>query len=190
MSIPLREALAIIAAHRGERVVIPTMASVAVWPELSNSPLDFHYIPSSMGQGPALGLGLALAQPKHGAIVLCGDGSLLMNLGCLVTIANHPADLWIILLDNGQYEITGGQPVAGAHRTDFVGLARAAKVHRTYESAELDDFQHLAAHVFAGEGPVFVWLKIAGRAAVTTPAAPKPMAEQIAQLRSALGVVD
>ena len=53
----LREALEVLAAHRGRHVVITTMSSVGVWPGLSDTPLDFAYIPSSMGQGPALGLG-------------------------------------------------------------------------------------------------------------------------------------
>jgi len=190
MSMALEDALAVITKQRSRRVVISTMGSVAVWPELSDSPLDFHYIPSSMGQGPALGLGLALAQPNHGAIVLCGDGSLLMNLGCLVTIAQHPAPLWIVLLDNGQYEITGGQPVAGAGRTDFAALAKAAGISRVYSFEMLLDWQNAAARIFEGDGPVFVWLRIIGRPGIKTPSPPKPMMEQIVQLREALAVDD
>ena len=61
-----RAALEVLAAHRGDHVVLTTMSAVAVWPQLSDTPLDFAYIPSSMSQGPALGLGLALAQPGRG----------------------------------------------------------------------------------------------------------------------------
>ncbi len=75
-----REALEILAAQRGDPVVISTMGSSGIWPTLSDTPLDFAYIPSSMGQGIALGLGLAIAQPTKQVIVLMGDGSLLMNL--------------------------------------------------------------------------------------------------------------
>src|SRR5689334_8387207 len=124
------EALEVVARHRGDRVVVTTMGSVGLWPRLSDSPLDFHYIPSSMGQGPALGLGLALAQPGRGVIVLNGDGCTLMNLGSLVTLANTPADLFLIIIDNELYEVTGGQPTAGSGHTDFAGLARAAGVRR------------------------------------------------------------
>src|SRR4051812_16117764 len=102
-----QEALEVLAAHRGNRVVISTMASIGVWPKLSDSPLDFYYLPSSMGQGPDLGLGLALAQPDHGVVVINGDGSMLMNLGSLVTLANHPANVFLIVMDNGLYEVTG-----------------------------------------------------------------------------------
>ena len=72
-----------------------------------------------MGQGPALGLGLALAQPGRGVVVVNGDGCMLMSLGSLVTLANHPADLYLLILDNGLYEVTGGQPTAGTGRVDF-----------------------------------------------------------------------
>lgn len=190
MPMSQRDALAVVARHRGDRVVISTMGAVGDWPALSDTATDFAYIPSSMGQGPALGLGLALAQPKRGAIVLCGDGSLLMNLGCVVTIAQHPANLWLVLLDNGLYEVTGGQPVAGAGRTDYAGLARAAAIGRVHSFDDLAAWQAGAESVFAGDGPAFVSLKLEGRRGQKTPAAPRPMAEQIARLRAALGVVE
>src|SRR5579863_7411280 len=93
------EALQVLASHRGDKVVVTTMSAVAIWPALSDTPLDFAFIPSSMGQGPPLGLGLALAQPGRGVVVVNGDGCTLMNLGCLVTLANHPADVYLLILD-------------------------------------------------------------------------------------------
>src|SRR5213596_2754463 len=98
-----REALEVLAAHRGERIVVTTMGSIAIWPQLSDSALDFAYIPSAMGHGPDLGLGLALAQPQRGVIVVNGDGCTLMNLGSLVTLATHPANLFLLIIDNGIY---------------------------------------------------------------------------------------
>jgi sulfopyruvate decarboxylase subunit beta len=188
MPMDQREALAVIAANRGERIVIPTMGAIALWPSISDGPLDFTYMPSSMGQVTSLGLGLALAQPKHGVVALCGDGSLLMNLGSLVTIAQHPAELWLILLDNRQYEITGGQPVVGAGRTDFAAMASAAGWRRIYAFDDLPNWQASAAEVFAGSGPVFVWLKLIPQPNQKTPTPPHPMPEMIARLRGALGV--
>src|SRR5262245_62318578 len=132
-----REALEVLAAHRGDRVVVTTMGSIGLWPALSDTPLDFAYIPSSMGQGVALGLGLAVATGR-GVVAVTGDGSLLMNLGCLVTVANHPAPLTVLLIDNGLYEVTGGQDVAGAGRTDFAGLARSAGIQRIYDFADTE----------------------------------------------------
>ena len=183
-----RQALEVLAAHRGGQVVISTMGSGGVWPKLSDTGRDFAYLPSSMGQGVALGLGLALARPAERVVVLMGDGSLLMNLGSLVTVAQHPAGLFVLLIDNGLYEVTGGQPVAGAGRTDFAGLARAAGIPRVYACGTLEEWRQTAPEALNPPGPVFVWLKVAGELGQQTPAPPRPMAEQIRRLREALGV--
>ncbi len=188
MPMDQRAALEVIAIHRGSRIVISTMGAVGFWQTISDTALDFTYMPSSMGQGPSLGLGLALAQPRHGAVVLCGDGSLLMNLGCLVTIAQQRPELWIILLDNSQYEVTGGQPVAGAGQTDYAGLARSAGIARTYSFDNVEEWRAKAADVFDGSGPAFVWLKLTPVAGQRTPTPAHPMAEQISRLRAALDV--
>jgi thiamine pyrophosphate-dependent acetolactate synthase large subunit-like protein len=184
----LCEALGILAAHRGQRIVIATMSSAALWPSLSDTPLDFIYIPSSMGQAPSLGQGLALAQPERGVIVLNGDGCTLMNLGCLVTLAHHPANVYLVIVDNELYEVTGGQATAGAGNVDFAGLARAAGIKRVYQFHTIDAWRAGAAEALSGTGPVFIWLKIEGRIGQKTPKAPRPMAEQIARLVQALGI--
>jgi thiamine pyrophosphate-dependent acetolactate synthase large subunit-like protein len=180
------EALSVLAEHRDDQIVVTTMTSCGVWPTLSDSPLDFHYIPSSMGQGPALGLGVALAQPGRRVVVVNGDGCTLMNLGCLVTIAAHPANVFVLVMDNALYEVTGGQPTAGAGRVDYAGLARAAGIGRVYRFDTLDAWKAGAAEALAGPGPVVVWLRLEGRLGQSTPKAARPMAEQIARLRSAL----
>jgi thiamine pyrophosphate-dependent acetolactate synthase large subunit-like protein len=184
----LREVLEVLAAHRGNRVVISTMASVGVWRQLSDGPLDFFYIPSAMGHASDLGLGLALARPERGVIVVNGDGSMLMNLGSLVTIAAQRAPLYLLVIDNGLYEVTGGQPVPGAGRTDFAGLARAAGIPRVYAFPDLEAWKHGATEALTGPGPVIIWLPVQGRRGEKTPLPPRPMAEQIARLRQALGV--
>jgi thiamine pyrophosphate-dependent acetolactate synthase large subunit-like protein len=183
----LREALEVLAAHRRQRIVITTMSPITPWHELSGTPLDFAYIPSSMGQAPALGLGLALAQPERGVIVVNGDGCMLMNLGSLVTIAQHPTNLYLLIIDNGQYEVTGGQPTAGAGHTDFVGLARAAGIRRVYSFDTVESWRAGAAEALSGTGPVVIWLKVEPKMGQKTPAPPRPMAEQIARLKEALG---
>ena len=182
-----RDALEVLAAARREQVVITTMGSVAIWPELSDSPRDFHYLPSSMGQAVPLGLGLCLAKPGQGVVVLSGDGGLLMNLGCLVTVAQHAVPLFIILIDNGLYEVTGGQDVPNAGRTDFAAIARGAGLPRVHAFDTLGAWKTGAAACLEGSGPVFVWLKVKGERGKATPSAPRPMAEQIARLRGVLG---
>jgi thiamine pyrophosphate-dependent acetolactate synthase large subunit-like protein len=185
MPMTARQALEVLAHHRGERIVITTMTAVDVWPKLSDTPLDFAYLPSAMGHAPGLGLGLALAS-GHGVIVVNGDGSMLMNLGNLVTLAAHPADVFLLILDNGLYEVTGGQVTAGAGRTDFAQVARGAGIRRVYQFATVADWQAGAAEALAGPGPVVVCLAIEGRLGQKTPKAPRPMAEQIRRLREAL----
>jgi thiamine pyrophosphate-dependent acetolactate synthase large subunit-like protein len=140
-----------------------------------------------MGQGPALGLGLALAQSRHGVVVVTGDGSLLMNLGCLVTLANNPADLFLLLIDNGVYEVTGGQPTPGAGRTDFAGLARAAGIRRVYSCETVQEWRGAVAEALSGRGPVLIWLRVAARPDQQAPTRARPMKEQITRLRQLLG---
>jgi thiamine pyrophosphate-dependent acetolactate synthase large subunit-like protein len=180
-----REALEVLAEHRGRHVVVTTHGSVDLWVSLSDTPLDFAYVPASMGQGPDLGLGLALAQGR-GVVVVCGEGHLLMNLGCLVTIASHPADLFLLVIDNGVYEVTGGQPSPGAGRTDFAGLARAAGIPRVYSCRTAEEWRRVAPEALAGPGPVAVWLKVEARPGQRAPKAMRPMDDQIARLRRLL----
>jgi sulfopyruvate decarboxylase subunit beta len=184
----LHEALKVVADHRGQRIVVAAMSAAGVWPSLSDTPLDFIYIPSAMGQAPSLGLGLALAQPERGVLVFNGDGCTLMNLGCLVTLAHHPANVYLLIVDNSLYEVTGGQPIAGAGRVDFAGLARAAGIERVYSYDNADAWQAGAAEALNGAGPVVVCLKVEGRIGQKTPKAPRTMAEQIARLRYSLGL--
>jgi thiamine pyrophosphate-dependent acetolactate synthase large subunit-like protein len=183
-----REALEVLAQHRGERIVVTTMASIAIWPQLSDSPLDFAYMPSAMGHGPALGLGLALSHPEHGVIVVNGDGSMLMNLGSLVTLAGQPANLYLVIIDNELYEVTGGQPTAGAGHTDFAGMARAAGIRRVYRFDRAETWRAGAAESLSGAGPVVIWLQVEGRLGQKTPTPPRPMGEQITRLKQVLGV--
>jgi thiamine pyrophosphate-dependent acetolactate synthase large subunit-like protein len=183
-----RQALEVVARHRGNMIVVTTMSSVGIWPQLSDSPLDFHFIPSAMGHGPGLGLGLALSHPERGVIVVNGDGCMLMNLGSLATLADHPANVCLVILDNGLYEVTGGQVTAGAGHVDFATLARGAGIGRVFAFDSLEKWEAGAALALSGPGPVVVWLRVEGRPGQTTPKAPRPMHEQIARLRESLGV--
>lgn len=183
-----REALEVLAARRGDHVVVTTMGSVGLWPALSDTPRDFHYLPSSMGQGVPLALGLCLAKPGTPVAVLVGDGGLLMNLGCLVTAAQFAVPLRVLLVDNGLYEVTGGQPVANAGRTDFAAFARGAGFARVYSCDTRTGWEAVAAEALSGPEPSFAWLRVRGERGKATPTAPRPMAEQVARLRAALGV--
>jgi sulfopyruvate decarboxylase subunit beta len=183
-----RQALEVVVPLRGERIVVSTMSAAGLWPTLSDSPLDFAYIPSAMGHAPSLGMGLALAQPDRGVLVLNGDGCTLMSLGNLVTLAHHPANIHVLILDNGHYEVTGGQPHAGAGHVDFAMIARGAGIARVYFFADLAAWQAGAAAALAGRGPVVIHLKVEALAGQKTPKPPRPIVEQIRRLQEALGV--
>jgi thiamine pyrophosphate-dependent acetolactate synthase large subunit-like protein len=183
-----RQALEVVQAHRGKRIVVTTMSAAGLWPALADGPLDFAYIPSAMGHGPSLGLGMALAQPERGVIVLNGDGCQLMSLGNLVTLAQSAANLFVVILDNGHYEVTGGQPHAGAGHVDYAAIARGAGIKRVHTFATLAEWQAGAAEALGGAGPAVVHLKVEALPGQKTPKAPRTMAEQIRRLQQALGV--
>ena len=92
-------------------------------------PQNFYML-GSMGLAVPIALGTAIAQPKRHVVALEGDGSLLMQLGCLATVAARaPKNLTIVVWDNGIYQITGGQKTASAATADLVAIAQACR-HR------------------------------------------------------------
>lgn len=155
------EAQKVISRHRSNAIVVPTMTANFEWPQVStNVDLDFSFI-GAMGKASSVGLGLALARPDKKVIVLDGDGSLLMNLGSLVTIANMaPRNLVHFVFENSVYRITGGQPTPGTGKIDFVGLARAAGYPNVHEFEELDSLENSIETVLNQAGPTFVCLKM------------------------------
>lgn len=115
------------ALRRSDDVVVTSMSVVRPWGLLSDSDLDFASADSAMGHAADLALGIALGQPERRVICLNGDGSMLMCLGSLATIVDAgAANLRLIVVDNGGYEITGSQPVPAAGRVDYAALARAS----------------------------------------------------------------
>lgn len=92
--------LEVISEMRTDEIVVATMSAIKDWGRLSSSALDF-YVAGAMGYASSVGLGLALAQAKRKVVVLDGDGSLLMNLGTLVTIVGvQPKNLIHFVLEN------------------------------------------------------------------------------------------
>jgi thiamine pyrophosphate-dependent acetolactate synthase large subunit-like protein len=114
-----------------------------------------------MGQISSLGLGLAVARPDLKVIVLDGDGSLLMNLGSLATIATKaPPNLVHIVWDGEVYETTGRQPTHTRAGADLAGIARAAGIPK---ATIVDDdvvFIHTVDRALAEQGPWFIAVKV------------------------------
>ena len=183
-SIPLVRALEVLRDERRDSdIVIPTMGSAREWMTLGPShPLDLILVPSAMGHGTSIGLGLALARPDRRVIVCSGDGSLLMNLGSLASIVAAAAtNLVVIVFDNGVYEVTGQQPTAGAaaarpgtRPVDFAGVARACGFDSVYEFSDAAAWSGGARRALDARGPTFVALDVEAVAGGTAPHSPGP----------------
>jgi thiamine pyrophosphate-dependent acetolactate synthase large subunit-like protein len=134
-------------------------------------PANF-YTWGSMGLASSIGLGLAMARAELTVFVLDGDGSLLMNLGSLATIAwTKPSNLVLVVVDNQEYGTTGGQQTATAHGADLEGAAKALGITRTATIRTRDAFQGAIARTRAEPGP---WLIVA-KVTETPPAAKPPL---------------
>jgi sulfopyruvate decarboxylase subunit beta len=154
------EALKALARHREDEVVVAVYKAAQEWIHIAPHELNYTFT-GAMGQGSSHALGLALGLPDRRVIVLDGDGSLLMNLGSLVTIAHAaPRNLIHCLLENGTYETNGAVAIPGAGSVSFTGLARAAGYPKTYEFAELAAWEAALPGLLREEGPVFVDLKV------------------------------
>ena len=191
---PLVPALEALRDQRRENeVVVTSMGSARDWPKLSQHALDFHYVPSAMGQAQSLGLGIALAQPDRHVIAITGDGSLLMNLGSLVTIAASGArNLTVIVLENGIYEVTGGQQTAAASAqlapayVDFAVVALAAGIPSARRFHDLPAWQAGVEQALRLPGPRVLVLSVEPVADYDLPM-PKPaMPERVTRFREKL----
>jgi thiamine pyrophosphate-dependent acetolactate synthase large subunit-like protein len=122
-------------------------------------PQNFYML-GSMGLTIPIALGVAIAQPKRHVIALEGDGSLLMQLGCLGTVAARaPKNLTIVVWDNGIYQITGGQPTASAATVDLVAAARACGLTDSAWAADEQEFDRLLEKALGG-GPSLIAARI------------------------------
>jgi thiamine pyrophosphate-dependent acetolactate synthase large subunit-like protein len=123
-------------------------------------PQNFYML-GSMGLACPIAFGVALAQPSRRVIALEGDGSILMQLGSLSTIAaQRPRNLTIVLLDNGAYQITGGQAAASALGTDLVAMARGAGLAQSAWAADEGDFEEQIVRALAEDGPWVIGCRI------------------------------
>ncbi|HLJ11593.1 MAG TPA: thiamine pyrophosphate-dependent enzyme [Planctomycetaceae bacterium] len=193
----LVEALKVLRSQRtDEQVILATMGAAREWMKLGMHPLDFIYAPSAMGEAPALGLGMALGQPAKRVIVLNGDGCMLMNLGCLVTItAEAPPNFLLIVCDNSVYEVTGRQWTAasqeartGGAAVDLCQIARGCGFSAVFEFERIDDWRREAHQVIAKAGPTFVVLKVEPVEGGEVPKSPAPPIERALRFADALQI--
>jgi len=155
------ELLEPLARLRTDEIVVTAMSTVRPWGRLSDHDLDFASADSAMGHTADLALGLALAQPDRRVVCLNGDGSMMMTLGTLATIIESGAkNLVLFVIDNGTYEITGNQKVPAAGVVDWAAMAAAAGFWRTYRFDDAAAYAMTIGEILAGEGPVFVQVKV------------------------------
>jgi sulfopyruvate decarboxylase subunit beta len=187
----MRDAVAILRDTRApDDVVVSSMGSAREWMALGPlHALDFVLVPSAMGHATSLGLGLALAQRDHRVIVLSGDGSLLMNLGSLVTISAHaPRNLVVVVFVNGVYEVTGAQvtPRPEADPVDFVALAKASGIRSVFRWSSLDDWRSGISSALGANGPTLVVLDVAPVPGAVGPRSPGPTGPRVERFMVAL----
>ena len=134
--------------------------------EAGQRPENFYML-GSMGLTIPIALGVAIAQPDRHVVALEGDGSLLMELGCLATVAvQAPKNLTIVLWDNGLYQITGSQPTASRSTADLVAIARGSGLANSNWAADEDEFDRMIAQALKGGGPTLIAARIDGEPGV------------------------
>src|SRR3982751_6472463 len=140
------EAMQAIYPQLEQHVVVTIMGAVAAELQSIGHRPNFFYLQHAMGLASSMGLGIALSRPELTVIVLDGDGSLLMNLGGLTTLARYrPRNLVHVVFDNESLLSVGGFPTATSTGSDLAAIAAAAGVPRTQTVSTLDEFQRAFA---------------------------------------------
>src|SRR5947208_320435 len=125
-----------------QRIVVTIMGAVAAELYTIGHRHNFFYLEHAMGLASSMGLGIAMAMPAHKVIVIDGDGSLLMNLGTLSTMARYkPGNLLHIVFDNESLLSVGGFPTATSAGTDLAGIARSSGIPSVLEANTIESFQ-------------------------------------------------
>ena len=187
MAMKPEEVLKIIAAARGDAICVPTMTTSPAWRTLAPGNLSVGCA-GFMGGASSMGLGLALARPERRVIVFDGDGSLLMQLGSLATVAGaRPRNLVHLLFKNGVYHTSGAQDIPGGLTVDFVAMAKGAGYRSALAIHDIDDFRRRFPELLKAEGPILVELHtgLADQTPMTARGG-TPFPEQVEALRGTL----
>src|SRR5260221_372051 len=135
MSMLRADALQAIYPELENRIVVTIMGAVAAELYMLGHRYNFFYLEHAMGLASSMGLGIALCMPEQKVIVIDGDGSLLMNLGTLSTMARYkPGNLLQIVFDNESLLSVGGFPTATSTGTDLAGIAKASGIPSVMEA--------------------------------------------------------
>ena len=149
-----------IASLRDGAIIVATYTSAFEWQRVNPHPLNFVSV-GAMGQASSHALGFAIGLPDQKILILDGDGSLLMNLSTLATIANaSPKNLVHFVVENGTYEANGGHPIPAQKTIDFANLALAAGYKRAERFEDITRFSSELPGLLRCVGPVFGTLKV------------------------------
>jgi len=128
--------------------------------QIADRPLNCYTF-GAMGQCSSVALGIALARPDVRVVCLDGDGSLLMNLGSLCTIATvAPRNYALVVWDNEVHQTTGGQPTATAARSSLAGIARGAGIEKALDARTEEELRRAYDRIFTEDGPLVVSVKV------------------------------
>ena len=152
-------ALDVLARRREDQIVVSTMTTMTPWRERAGSTERDLICVGFMGGASTLGLGVALARPDDDVWVFDGDGSLAMQLGSLVTIANaSPRRFLHVVFHNGVYETSGAQPLPAEGRVSFAAMAEGAGYAKAVRFDDIEAFDAQLDELLDGDGPVLVEL--------------------------------
>ncbi len=147
--------------QRGNAIVIPTGTCGRHWREFSKNENRDVNLGGAMGHTTSACLGLALGLPDEKVCLFDSEGSLLMNMGILATIAGKkPKNFVHFLMDNECYATTGGQPVPNSAEINYAGMAKEAGYASTHHFDNLEDFANSIESIMKETGPVFVSMKM------------------------------
>ena len=176
--------------HKAEAISVVTMQSVFPWHEAGGAISTHIDATGCMGSASSLGLGLAVGNPQRPVWVLDGDGSLLMQLGTLVTIAGlAPRNFYHFIFSNGLYQSTGNQPLPGDSKFDLCGLALSAGYRFAIRYSCENDFDNDLESIIKAKGPGLIELAIDPESGPPRWAGIK-MADQVKKLYSELQSIE
>lgn len=175
MGMTSQEAVEVIAKHREDSIIVSTMTAMFHLHATSPSPLNIDSVPL-MGGASGLGLGLALARPERSVFVLDGDGSLLMQLGSLATIAGaKPRNLFHFVFNNNVwFEGLTNLSIPGQEEVDFELMAKAAGYGATYSFDDLEQLNASMSSIINGPSPAFIHLAITSQGSRISKEHPQP----------------
>ena len=155
----LESALDVLAQHWVDQVVVGTMTAVGGWVERTPQAINLACI-GFMGGASALALGVALAQPEREIWVIDGDGSLMMQLGSLGTIAGaDPENFVHFVIHNGVYETSGSQPLPAQERVDFAAMAAGAGYRNAVSFSDAEELDAAFDDLLSVPGPILIELR-------------------------------